>query len=477
MFAQTGTARRGHASAFAINSDSQLSIGLFAGILSAVDVLTIVGSAVAAGALYHHIVFGLFDGFYRYMAFGLVSAALFVPVMFALGAYKPIRVLSWGRQALTIVTALACILCFLTLVMFLMGAADEFSRGTVILFSGIASITLTSGRVVWATSFRAARSRGMLEQRRAMLIGDANIPIDAIQDRLSVAGVTVTHALHRPQVEELEAWFANFDRVIPANINEVIIVSQGIDAAVLSPVLTHLQGFPISVRIVVDPFTADILACPTDRLYGMTVVATQSSQQAAIEYVAKRALDIVISLCAIAMLAPMMVVAAIAIKIEDGGPVFFLQWRKGWNSLPFRIAKFRTMRVMEDGPKVAQATRGDARVTKVGAFLRSRSIDELPQFWNVLRGHMSVVGPRPHALAHDDYYDQLIGKYAFRRRVKPGITGWAQINGLRGETSTVELMEQRVQADLWYIHNWSIWLDLKIIFRTISVFADKGQAY
>jgi putative colanic acid biosynthesis UDP-glucose lipid carrier transferase len=133
--------------------------------------------------------------------------------------------------------------------------------------------------------------------------------------------------------------------------------------------------------------------------------------------------------------------------------------------------------VMEDGQTVRQATRNDNRVTRVGAFIRSTSIDEIPQFWNVLMGDMSIVGPRPHAVAHDDHYDTVIAKYAFRRHVKPGITGWAQINGLRGETPTLSSMEQRVTHDLWYIHNWSFWLDLKIMARTALLFSDREKAY
>ncbi|PZO72916.1 MAG: polyprenyl glycosylphosphotransferase, partial [Mesorhizobium amorphae] len=134
---------------------------------------------------------------------------------------------------------------------------------------------------------------------------------------------------------------------------------------------------------------------------------------------------------------------------------------------PYRILKFRSMSVMEDGDEVRQATRADKRVTRVGAFIRSTSIDELPQFWNVLHGEMSVVGPRPHAVAHDDVYDTLIVEYAARRHMKPGLTGWAQVKGCRGETPTVEAMQQRVTHDLWYIDNWSLWLDVKIVLRTV----------
>ncbi|WP_296433111.1 sugar transferase, partial [Rhizobium sp. UBA1881] len=143
----------------------------------------------------------------------------------------------------------------------------------------------------------------------------------------------------------------------------------------------------------------------------------------------------------------------------------------------FRILKFRSMSVMEDSGVIRQATRNDARVTRVGAFIRSTSIDELPQFWNVLRGEMSVVGPRPHALAHDDLYGTLIAQYASRRHVKPGLTGWAQINGHRGETPTVDRMADRVRHDIWYINNWSLWLDLRIVVMTAIGLRDRSNVY
>jgi lipopolysaccharide/colanic/teichoic acid biosynthesis glycosyltransferase len=135
------------------------------------------------------------------------------------------------------------------------------------------------------------------------------------------------------------------------------------------------------------------------------------------------------------------------------------------------------MSTMDDGPVVRQATRGDARVTRVGRWLRRSSIDEMPQLINVVLGHMSLVGPRPHALAHDDYYEKVIATYAFRQHVKPGITGWAQVNGLRGETPTIELMERRVEHDLWYVANWSFWLDIRTLFMTVGALLRHRDAY
>ncbi|MGD9872416.1 MAG: exopolysaccharide biosynthesis polyprenyl glycosylphosphotransferase, partial [Thauera sp.] len=168
------------------------------------------------------------------------------------------------------------------------------------------------------------------------------------------------------------------------------------------------------------------------------------------------------------MILPVCIVIALAIKLTSPGPVLFKQYRTGINGQRFKVYKFRSMVVhQESAGHVTQAKKGDARVTPIGAFLRRTSLDELPQFFNVLQGRMSIVGPRPHALAHNEYYKDLVESYMQRHQVKPGITGWAQVNGLRGETDTLEKMKARVEHDLWYIDNWSLWLDLKIIFLTV----------
>jgi exopolysaccharide biosynthesis polyprenyl glycosylphosphotransferase len=182
----------------------------------------------------------------------------------------------------------------------------------------------------------------------------------------------------------------------------------------------------------------------------------------------KRVLDIILSATAILLLWPIFLMAALAIKLDGNGPVIFRQRRAGLKAKEFVILKFRTMTVLEDGAAIKQVRRGDPRVTRVGKFLRRSSIDELPQLFNVLKGDMSLVGPRPHAVAHDNEYKFRIADYDFRHRVRPGMTGWAQVNGLRGETPSLQQMAARLECDRWYINNWSIGLDISILFRTCS---------
>jgi exopolysaccharide biosynthesis polyprenyl glycosylphosphotransferase len=181
----------------------------------------------------------------------------------------------------------------------------------------------------------------------------------------------------------------------------------------------------------------------------------------------KRAMDVVLSLLFLGLFSPIFVLLPVLIRTDSRGPALFRQTRRGLRGQPFDILKFRTMTVLENGDEIVQATRNDPRVTRLGRFLRKTSLDELPQLINVLKGEMSLVGPRPHARAHDAYFGARIPEYERRQLVKPGITGWAQVNGHRGETPTLDAMRQRVELDLWYIENESAALDLEILFRTV----------
>jgi Undecaprenyl-phosphate glucose phosphotransferase len=214
----------------------------------------------------------------------------------------------------------------------------------------------------------------------------------------------------------------------------------------------------------------DLLGVPA-----INLVASPLSQTSQLQ---KEMFDRLFAAAALISLAPLLVAIAIAVKLSSRGPVLFRQKRKGADGRVFTIYKFRSMRLHAETPgALCQATRHDARITPIGAFLRHTSLDELPQFFNVLRGDMSVVGPRPHALEHDDLYQKVVAGYIQRYRIKPGITGWAQINGFRGETDQIEKMERRVEHDLYYLGNWSFALDMRIIAATIVKGLVHNNAY
>ncbi len=235
----------------------------------------------------------------------------------------------------------------------------------------------------------------------------------------------------------------------------------------LETIRWRVRESPLPVRILPGHNIRTLLGRRGLSTNGLSLPLTiQRPPLTAFERAVKRTLDVVGSVTAILFLSPLFLIAAIAIKLDSSGPIIFQQRRSGFNAKEFVIFKFRTMTVLEDGPAITQACRGDVRATRVGKFLRRSSIDELPQLLNVLKGEMSLVGPRPHAVAHDTEYKVHIADYAFRHHVKPGITGWAQVNGKRGETRSLEQMAERVKLDLWYINNWSLAFDIDILART-----------
>lgn len=250
-------------------------------------------------------------------------------------------------------------------------------------------------------------------------------------------------------------------------IDRIYIALNMKDEQIIKELVSKLTDTTCSVLLIPDLFTFNILQSRTEEINGVPVVPLFDTPLSGINMLFKRLEDILVSSIILVLISPVLIGISLAVKFSSPGPIIFRQIRYGMDGKPIKVWKFRSMTVMENDDKVMQAKKNDVRVTKVGRFLRSTSLDELPQFFNVLFGQMSVVGPRPHAVSHNEQYRSLIQGYMLRHKVKPGITGLAQINGWRGETDTLEKMEKRIEYDLLYIRGWSIWLDLKIIFLTI----------
>ncbi|WP_207064078.1 undecaprenyl-phosphate glucose phosphotransferase [Motiliproteus sp. SC1-56] len=229
----------------------------------------------------------------------------------------------------------------------------------------------------------------------------------------------------------------------------------------------RVDDVPVDLRFVPDIFGFQLLNHSITEIAGLPVIDLSASPMDGIHRVVKAVEDRVLAAIILVLISPLLVGIAVAVRLTSPGPAVFKQRRYGINGEEIKVYKFRSMTTQDNGTEVKQAQKGDARITPFGAFLRRTSLDELPQFFNVLQGRMSIVGPRPHAVAHNEQYKGLIGGYMKRHLVKPGITGWAQINGWRGETDTLDKMEKRVEFDLYYIENWSVWFDLKIIFLTV----------
>jgi putative colanic acid biosynthesis UDP-glucose lipid carrier transferase len=251
-----------------------------------------------------------------------------------------------------------------------------------------------------------------------------------------------------------------------SDVEEVVVGADPNRWPELRSLVAELRVLPFPVSFIPLGIASEIFRQPSRALGNTICVELQRGPLTSFEHAAKRCVDALFAGVALTVLLPLLAIVAVAIKLDSPGPILFRQKRCGFNGRCFQIYKFRTMSVLEDGPSIIQAQFADQRVTRLGAWLRRTSIDELPQLLNVLEGNMSLVGPRPHAMAHDNQFDKIVRNYAFRRRVKPGLTGWAQVNGCRGPTPTAASIERRVEYDLWYIDNWSLKLDFAILLQT-----------
>jgi undecaprenyl-phosphate galactose phosphotransferase/putative colanic acid biosynthesis UDP-glucose lipid carrier transferase len=369
---------------------------------------------------------------------------------------------------------------------FLLKIGVDYSRGAFVVFYFVAPVGLLAVRKGSKLALAAAVSRGVIGRRDIVLIGDAH-EVAAMEPRdllvffgtsevtRYILGAEDDHAKREATDVGVINSAANFVR--RNNCREVLLAMPWEDAPRLEFVREHVKSLPVAVRLLPDIRVRTLSNYASSARQRVLAIEIQRAPLSAVERFVKRVMDLIIASVALVFFLPIMALTAIAIKLDSRGPVIFRQFRKGFNGKQFVMFKFRTMSVQEDGAAVVQATRDDPRVTSIGRLLRSASIDELPQLFNVLKGDMSLIGPRPHALAHDHYFETVLSAYAFRHHVKPGMTGWAQCNGARGGTPTIEHISERVKLDLWYINNWSLWLDIQILIKTFFEVLRKRNAY
>jgi putative colanic acid biosysnthesis UDP-glucose lipid carrier transferase len=362
-------------------------------------------------------------------------------------------------------------------VLFLLKESDQFSRVWMVSWCIFVFLFLLAGRVFWLSQFGRLSHAGYF-RRRVFLIGggDAlqrtkeNILLDAATEIVCVSDLGLEGDHNSPFTAFNKTYSAALAHAVAkgqsGGVDEIIIALPTSEGVLLGHVVRQLRLLPVELKVALDFAGHGYKFIELSQIGIANLVMVQRKPIAEWNGILKACEDYLLAILLLVIFAPSMAVIALLIKLDSEGPVLFRQRRHGFNHRIFSVYKFRTMTVAEDGEDVRQAKRGDARVTRVGRFLRKTSLDELPQLLNVLAGDMSLVGPRPHALVHNDYYSRMLENYACRHRVKPGLTGWAQINGWRGETSAPEDMEQRVRHDLEYIDNWSIWFDLKILFLT-----------
>jgi putative colanic acid biosynthesis UDP-glucose lipid carrier transferase len=404
---------------------------------------------------------------------GLIVGVVFVAISLFQGLYDSHRLLNsmWQARKVAIVWLLS--LTILAVAAFLLKSTANLSRGTIILFAITGFVGLGVHRAAWRVGLASGFAKGRLIDRRVVLLSLKSLDFTStrFKDLRKNGFDVVRHFVLSPTQDEAD-WDREIINVIrhsrATNVDEFLLAIDWNELPMLQQLSRRLRVVPQPIRLLPDFPIADLVSRPFLPVSGTMAIEIQRPPLSIFERAQKRCLDVGLASTALLLLAPLLIVVSVLIKLDSPGGIIFRQSRRGFNGKPFEIWKFRSMTVSENGHTVTQAKKLDARVTRVGRFLRRTSVDELPQLWNVLRGEMSLVGPRPHALAHDNYYDQVISKYVFRHHMKPGLTGWAQVNGFRGETPTVDLMEKRVEYDVWYVSNWSIWLDLRIILRTAA---------
>jgi Undecaprenyl-phosphate glucose phosphotransferase len=451
------------------------------------DVIFIVAASLAWSSGYSRIVTGDLASVRAFAGLGIIVAVNFAAIMTARRNYHLKNLALFYRQARDTIIIWTGVYGMLALVGFTMKISSDFSRGSVILFfagglamllswrglvTNLISQSLASGSfarkkvVVIAEPDHHVSSRPMIELRRY-----GYCPVKTCEvSREEIAAPSITASLRSKLADVVQI-------ARDEQIEDIYLLIDWRHHRVIYGILHALAVLPISVHLVPDENTAQFLNYPIKNIGGAWTAELSRAPLSRPERAAKRFFDISLATAGLLTLLPLMLVTALLIKLDSRGPILFRQRRNGFNGHAFNIFKFRTMHVLEDGPVIPQATRNDPRVTRLGRWLRISSIDELPQLFNVIRGDMSLVGPRPHACTHNSEYEKLIANYAFRHHVKPGLTGWAQVNGYRGETRQIEQMEQRVEHDLWYINNWSPLLDLRILLQTLVVALRQTAAY
>jgi len=411
--------------------------------------------------------------YFHYVLLALIFVVLIFPYFNIYTSWRGYRLIF---QLRALVLAWCTVMIFLVLTVFLLGPEYTISRHWIILWSALALMVLGGFRVGIKLSLDLLRKHGW-NQRRILVIGSSTITEKVIQSILSstwmglkIVGVFDDKATAAEilgyKIQALPEKLSDY--VDQEKIDEIWITKTLAEEESIKHILYELRHSLISIKLVPDIAEFRLINHPLGEVAELPILELGRSPMSGPSHYVKALEDIILSTLILVLVSPLMLIIAVAIKLSSPGPVLFKQERHGWNGEPMNIYKFRTMKLHTDDPEwVTQATKHDSRVTRLGRFLRKTSLDELPQFINVLQGRMSIVGPRPHAVQHNEYYRELIQSYMQRHRVKPGLTGWAQVNGWRGETDTLEKMKMRVEYDLYYIENWSLWFDIKIIIFTL----------
>lgn len=450
------------------------------------DTLSIIVLSLATGTLYNLLSRGVPGPIIDFTCTGLVTALLFAAIDRLLtGRRLAARTTSFDRirdaaQAWTLSFAA------LVFIFFALKTGSEMSRGAVLSLYFLGLPPLAVWRVFTPIALAPLVRKAGTASRECIIIGDNADPlIEKFAAALEANGhpapmVLTCRAACIPALwpRELKGLATRvMDAARELGPGEIYVCAGAIPSDRLGAIARALSILPRAIFVVPDAQTSSLVRCKPASIGTHIALEVRREPLGRTQRAIKRLLDVTIAAVSLSLLFPFLALVALLIKLHSSGPVFFRQTRNGYRGKPFKIWKFRSMHVQADGHVFQQARRDDARVTSIGRFLRKSSIDELPQILNVLCGEMSLVGPRPHPLALDEIYAHSIENYEVRQHVKPGLTGWAQVNGLRGETATLDLMYRRIEFDLWYAVNASILLDIEILVRTIIEVCRHRNAY
>lgn len=351
---------------------------------------------------------------------------------------------------------------------------------------GISGLAIYRLLLQWSIS---SLRRSGFNTKKVIIVGDAKFAARLVKQfnryagsGYEVLGYFFDQTTPEPEDERPIGWLGQIDGlkacIEGANVEQVWIALNMQESNSLDAALKQLRNTTVDINLVPDLMSYQVLNSGLAEIAGVTVVEISKTPLNQGGKTQKLFLDILLASAVLIILAPFLALIALCVKASSPGPVLFIQKRHGWDGKVIEIWKFRTMVLHETKEgELLQASENDKRFSKIGAFLRRNSLDELPQFFNVLQGRLSIIGPRPHAVEHNEFYKDKIDRYMVRHKVKPGISGWAQVKGFRGETKTIDKMEQRIQHDLYYIRNWSIILDIKIMILTVYVVLSGKNAY
>jgi Undecaprenyl-phosphate glucose phosphotransferase len=460
-----------HAATFGMD---RLSAWIFK--VSVVEFIVVGFSSYLTSAIYHSLIVPEWLSSSRYVIASIAIAALYSCASLAFKDFRRLQEQRYQQFLLTGLKSVAFALAFFLSAMFLLKIAEDYSRGTFLFqIVGICASVLAVRSMTFVRMQSAIRS-GRLEGRRAVLIGDPTY-YTQFSARLKTFGVRTVDCIPIAAFEEHRERSVRHAIASCRSLHadDVLILATPADLQRVAALVDDLSELPVAIHLIPVGVGEILTSSGIAGLGDITTMQVLRPPLSSIDIFIKRLFDTLAALVGLIVLSPLLLIVAAAIKLDTRGPVFFCQGRHGYNNRTISVLKFRSMFASEDNTGSVQTTKNDPRVTRVGRFIRRTSIDELPQLFNVLRGEMSIVGPRPHATAHNAMFEARILPFSRRHNVKPGITGWAQVNQCRGETDTLEKMKKRVDYDLFYIDNWSFFFDMKIVVMTFFLLLSKDE--